>query len=105
IIGGRTLTDFNGDFQSDMDVLPGMNFFDDTTDSEQSDEFYADFDDDLFDEDLDDDMDDDLDEDDYDLGEMSSSDTVGLYLKEMARVPLLNTEEEIDLAKRLEAGL
>ncbi|MBE2267646.1 MAG: RNA polymerase sigma factor RpoD [Anaerolinea sp.] len=32
------------------------------------------------------------------------SDTVGLYLKEMARVPLLNTEEEIDLAMRLEAG-
>src|SRR5262249_32802296 len=32
-------------------------------------------------------------------------DTVGLYLKEMARVPLLTTEQEVDLAKRLERGL
>ncbi|MBZ0294836.1 MAG: RNA polymerase sigma factor RpoD [Anaerolineae bacterium] len=55
----------------------------------------------------DDGNDDDLEEDDeeYDLDDMSASDTVGLYLKEMARVPLLNTEEEIDLAMRLEAGL
>src|SRR5690348_1499357 len=53
--------------------------------------------------------DDDLDEDDldehYDVSELSSSDTVGLYLKEMARVPLLNTEEEVALAMRFEAGL
>jgi RNA polymerase primary sigma factor len=34
----------------------------------------------------------------------ASNDTVGLYLKEMARVPLLDTEEEISLAKRLEIG-
>ena len=32
----------------------------------------------------------------------SSVDTVGLYLKEMSIVPLLNTEEEISLAKRIE---
>jgi len=31
-------------------------------------------------------------------------DSVGLYLKEMARVPLLSVEEEIDLARRIEAG-
>lgn len=36
--------------------------------------------------------------------ELASSDTVGLYLKEMARVPLLNTDEEVALAKRIEAG-
>ncbi|NDJ77682.1 MAG: RNA polymerase sigma factor RpoD [Chloroflexi bacterium] len=52
---------------------------------------------------------DDLDEDDneteaFDLSGVSSDDTVGLYLKEMARVPLLTTEEEVELAKRLEAG-
>lgn len=40
----------------------------------------------------------------FDLSSVSSDDTVGLYLKEMARVPLLTTEEEVDLAKRLEAG-
>src|SRR5262249_22823336 len=41
----------------------------------------------------------------FDLSSVSSDDTVGLYLKEMARVPLLTTEEEVALAKRLEKGL
>jgi RNA polymerase primary sigma factor len=44
-------------------------------------------------------------EESFDLSSVSSDDTVGLYLKEMARVPLLTTEEEVALAKRLEAGL
>lgn len=55
----------------------------------------------------DDDFEDDLEEDEFDdvtIHDLSSSDTVGLYLKEMARVPLLSNEEEIDLAMRLEAG-
>jgi RNA polymerase primary sigma factor len=39
-----------------------------------------------------------------DLTRISSDDTVGLYLKEMSRVPLLNVEEELDLAKRIERG-
>jgi RNA polymerase primary sigma factor len=47
------------------------------------------------------------DEDDegFDLNSVASDDTVGLYLKEMARVPLLSTDEEIMLARRLEAGI
>jgi RNA polymerase primary sigma factor len=44
------------------------------------------------------------DEEEGDLAGISSDDTVGLYLREMARVPLLTTEEEIELAKALEAG-
>jgi len=40
----------------------------------------------------------------FDLSRISSDDTVGLYLKEMARVPLLTTEQEVRLAKALEAG-
>jgi len=43
-------------------------------------------------------------EDLFDLSSISSDDTVGLYLKEMARVPLLSTEEEVRLAKALERG-
>src|SRR5512145_1015977 len=39
-----------------------------------------------------------------DLTRISSDDTVGLYLKEMSRVPLLNVDEELDIAKRIERG-
>jgi RNA polymerase primary sigma factor len=35
---------------------------------------------------------------------VGSDDTVGLYLKEMSRVPLLSVEEERTLAKQIEAG-
>ncbi len=38
------------------------------------------------------------------LEQVSTDDTVGLYLKEMSRVPLLSLEEEQSLAKRIEAG-
>jgi len=44
------------------------------------------------------------DDEDFDLSGVSSDDTVGLYLKEMARVPLLTTEEEVRLAQQLELG-
>ncbi len=67
------------------------------------DSFFAD-DDLLFDDDFEDDEIE-LEEEESDLGVMASSDTIGLYLKEMARVPLLSTEEEVELAMRLEAGL
>ncbi len=38
------------------------------------------------------------------LEHISTDDTVGLYLKEMSRVPLLAVEEELSLAKRIEKG-
>lgn len=39
-----------------------------------------------------------------DLTHVSTSDTVGLYMKEMAQVPLLSVEEEVELAKGIEQG-
>ncbi|NTV36091.1 MAG: sigma-70 family RNA polymerase sigma factor [Anaerolineaceae bacterium] len=39
-----------------------------------------------------------------DLAPISPDDTIGLYLKEMSRVPLLSLEEEMELAKRIEKG-
>ena len=38
------------------------------------------------------------------LENISSDDSIGLYLKEMSRVPLLHVEEELSLAKRIERG-
>ena len=38
------------------------------------------------------------------LESISSDDTIGLYLKEMSRVPLLKVAEELDLARRIETG-
>ncbi|MBN1302942.1 MAG: sigma-70 family RNA polymerase sigma factor [Anaerolineales bacterium] len=35
---------------------------------------------------------------------ISSDDTIGMYLKEMSRVPLLSVEEELDIAIRIEQG-
>jgi RNA polymerase primary sigma factor len=42
--------------------------------------------------------------DPFDLSAIAADDTISLYLKEMARVPLLTTSEETALAKQLERG-
>ena len=38
------------------------------------------------------------------LSEIASDDTISLYLKEMARVPLLTAEQEVALARQYEEG-
>ena len=38
------------------------------------------------------------------LSEIASDDTISLYLKEMARVPLLTAEQEVILARQLRGG-
>ena len=45
-----------------------------------------------------------IDDDAYSLDGISVDDTVALYLREMARVPLLTSEEEVALAKKIEQG-
>ena len=39
-----------------------------------------------------------------DLKHIDTDDTIGLYLKEVSRVPLLTAEEEVDLSQRIERG-
>ena len=41
---------------------------------------------------------------DPDIRSVATDDTIGLYLKDMSRVPLLKLEEEHDIALRIEAG-
>jgi RNA polymerase primary sigma factor len=106
------LLEFDPEVGGDVDRLESIMFslrkhgveilLDDDSLRDEDDEVYQELD---FDDD-DDELDlPDTDMDPYmDLAPISSDDTIGLYMKEMARVPLLSVEEELDLAKRIEAG-
>jgi RNA polymerase primary sigma factor len=97
------VAEFDGTF--DMDFESGFDAFDEPLDDldflGQDDFFFDDFAEDDFDEAY---IDDEDEHDALDVAGLAANDTVGLYLKEMARVPLLNTAEEIALAERIEAG-
>ncbi|MFN8378326.1 MAG: sigma-70 family RNA polymerase sigma factor [Anaerolineae bacterium] len=93
-------------YDSGLTPMAGDDFLedDDLFDAEDEDSLYGPDDADDFSDELDEDLEEEPLDDLYDQSAVISSDTVGLYLKEMAKVPLLTNGEEIELAQAIERG-
>ncbi len=104
------MSDYNRAYDSHFDFLPDSDYedrgFDERDDADSLDDgWYEDFPIDEVDAEFDDaGLEEEAADDDGDYESYPSNDPVGLYLKEMARVPLLSNEEEIGLATRIAAG-